>query len=157
MILARWSQDRLVRRLSALMDGPPPEGLRAAIIETGETLTPRALGPRLRPYRDELILIFARQLADANRRLSSSHWASGSGRNVGHDVLRARHGALETLRRVAALRPPPRDPLGALLIALENLMTAHRQAPGDDDGYGIATLGEIRRDVERLIAADRRT
>lgn len=70
-------------------------------------------------------------------------------------MLRARHGALETLRRVAALRPPPRDPLGALLQALEDLMTAYRQAPGDDDGYGIATLGEIHRDVARLIAASR--
>ena len=151
----RWAEDRLVRRVLGLMAGPAPEGLRSAIVATAAALSPGDLGPRFRPYRDELILIFARQLADANMRLSSSHWTSGSGRNVGHDVLRARQGALETLRRVAALKPPPRDPLGALLGALEDLMTAHRQAPGDDDGYGIATLGEIHRDLTRLIAASR--
>lgn len=153
MIFARWSQDRLVRRVSTLHDGPQPPGLRAAILETAAGLTPKALGPRFRPYRDELILIFARQLADATMRLSSSHWSSGGGRNVGMDVLQARGRALSALKALAVQRP--RDPLGALLNVLDDLMAAQRAAPGDDDGYGIATLGEIHRDVARLIAASR--
>lgn len=155
MIFGRWSQDRLVRRVSALLAGPPPPGLRAAIIETGAALTPKALGPRFRPWREELVLIFARQLADAAMRLSSSHWSSGGGRNVGMDVLQARGRALAALKTLAAQRP--RDPLDSLLKALDELMIAQRASAGDDDGYGIATLGEIRRDVERLIAAARPT
>jgi hypothetical protein len=136
------------------MAGSGPEGLRAAIVETAAALTPKVLGPRFRPWRDELILIFARQLADATMRLSSSHWSSGGGRNVGMDVLQARGRALAALTALAGRRP--RDPLAALLAALDELMAAQRAAPGDDDGYGVATLGEIRRDVERLIAAGRR-
>jgi len=157
VILKRWSRDRLVRRVSALLGGPPPPGLRAAIIETAAALTPKVLGPRFRPWRDELILIFARQLADANMRLASGHWSSGGGRNVGMDVLQARGRALGALKALAASRPRPRDPLGALLMALDDLIAARRAEAGDDDGYGIATLGEIRRDVERVIAAGRRT
>lgn len=151
----RWRDEALVRRVSALLAGSLQPGLRVAIIETGAALTPKALGPRFRPYREELILIFARQLADATMRLSSSHWASGGGRNVGMDVLQARGAALAALKALAARRPPPRDPLDSLLKALDDLMAARRAAPGDDDGYGIATLGEIRRDVEQLIAAAR--
>jgi hypothetical protein len=71
------------------------------------------------------------------------------------DVYFAHGRALAALKALAARRP--RDPLNALLKVLDDLMDAQRAAPGDDDGYGIATLGEIRRDVERLIAADRRT
>ncbi len=156
-MLARWLEGRLVRRVSALIDGPLTPALRSAIVETAAGLTPRALGSRFAPYREELILILARQLADANRRLSSGHWSSGGGRNVGMDVLQAQGAALAAVKALAARRPRPRDPLGALLKALDELIAARRAAPGDDDGYGIATLGEIRRDVERLIAAGRRT
>lgn len=154
-MFARWSENRLVRRIAGLVPAPLSPELRAAVVETGAGLTAKVLGPRFRPYRDELVLIFARQLADATRRLSSSHWSSGGGRNVGMDVYFAQGRALAALKALAARRP--RDPLNALLKVLDDLMTAQRAAPGDDDGYGIATLGEIRRDVERLIAADRRT
>ncbi len=155
VIFKRWSQDCLVRRVSALLAAPPTPGLRTAILETGAGLTPKVLGPRFRAYREELILIFARQLADATMRLSSGHWASGGGGNVGMDVLQAHGRALAALKALAARRP--RDPLEALLKALDDLMAGQRVSAGDDDGYGIATLGEIRRDVERLIAAGRRT
>jgi len=154
-MFARWSESRLVRRIACLVPAPLSPELRAAIVATGAGLTAKVLGPRFRPYRDELVLIFARQLADANRRLSSSHWSSGGGRNVGMDVYFAHGRALAALKALAAQRP--RDPLDALLKVLDDLMDAQRAAPGDEDGYGIATLGEIRRDVERLIAADRRT
>ena len=153
-MFARWSERRLVRRVSELLGEPLTPRLRTAILETGASLTPKVLGPRFRPYREELVLIFARQLADATLRLSSSHWSSGAGRNVGMDVLQAHGRALAALKGLAASRP--RDPLEALLKALDDLMAAQRTSAGDDDGYGIATLGEIRRDVERLIAADRR-
>lgn len=154
-MFARWSESRLVRRIAGLVPAPLSPDLRAAIVATGAGLTTKVLGPRFRPYRDELVLIFARQLADATRRLSSSHWSSGGGRNVGMDVYFAHGRAVAALKALAAERP--RDPLNALLKVLDVLMDAQRAAPGDDDGYGIATLGEIRRDVERLIAADRRT
>lgn len=154
-MFARWSENRLVRRVTGLVPAPLSPELRAAVVQTGAGLTAKVLGPRFRPYRDELVLIFARQLADATRRLSSSHWSSGGGRNVGMDVYFAHGRALTALKALAARRP--RDPLNALLKLLDDLMDAQRAAPGDDDGYGIATLGEIRRDVERLIAADRRS
>lgn len=154
-MFARWSENRLVRRVTGLVPAPLSPELRAAVVQTGAGLTAKVLGPRFRPYRDELVLIFARQLADATRRLSSSHWSSGGGRNVGMDVYFAHGRALTALKALAARRP--RDPLNALLKVLDDLMDAQRAAPGDDDGYGIATLGEIRRDVERLIAADRRS
>ena len=154
-MFARWSESRLVRRVTGLVPTPLSPELRAAVVQTGAGLTAKVLGPRFRPYRDELVLIFARQLADANRRLSSSHWSSGGGRNVGMDVYFAHGRALTALKALAARRP--RDPLNALLKVLDDLMDAQRAAAGDDDGYGIATLGEIRRDVERLIAADRRS
>ncbi len=154
-MFARWSENRLVRRVTGLVPAPLSPELRAAVVQTGAGLTAKVLGPRFRPYRDELVLIFARQLADATRRLSSSHWSSGGGRNVGMDVYFAHGRALTALKALAARRP--RDPLNALLKVLDDLMDAQRAAAGDDDGYGIATLGEIRRDVERLIAADRRT
>ena len=134
-MLEGWRERGLVRRITGLVPAPLSPDLRTAIIETGASLTTKVLGPRFRAYRDELVLIFARQLADATRRLSSSHWSSGGGRNVGMDVYGAHGRALAALKALAA----------------------QRAAPGDDDGYGIATLGEIRRDVERLIAADRRT
>lgn len=154
-MLEGWRERGLVRRITGLVPAPLSPDLRTAIIETGASLTTKVLGPRFRAYRDELVLIFARQLADATRRLSSSHWSSGGGRNVGMDVYGAHGRALAALKALAAQRP--QDPLGALLGVLDDLMAAQRAAPGDDDGYGIATLGEIRRDVERLIAADRRT
>ena len=154
-MLEGWRERGLVRRITGLVPAPLSPDLRTAIIETGASLTTKVLGPRFRDYRDELVLIFARQLADATRRLSSSHWSSGGGRNVGMDVYGAHGRALAALKALAAQRP--QDPLGALLGVLDDLMAAQRAAPGDDDGYGIATLGEIRRDVERLIAADRRT
>jgi hypothetical protein len=154
-MFARWSENRLVRRVTGLVPAPLSPELRAAVVQTGAGLTAKVLGPRFRPYRDELVLIFARQLADATRRLSSSHWSSGGGRNVGMDVYFAHGRALTALKALAARRP--RDPLNALLKVLDDLMDAQRAAAGDDDGYGIATLGEIRRDVERLIAADRRS
>ncbi len=154
-MIRRWKHAAFLRRVTGLLDGPPSPELLSAIAETAEVLTPRMLGGRLRAYREELVLIFARQSADAAMRLSSSHWSSSGGRNVGHDVLLARSRALEALKQVAGRRPAPRDALGAFLQSLDDLMTAHRQAPGDDDGYGIATLGEIHRDVARLIAASR--
>jgi hypothetical protein len=152
-MFGRWSESRLVRRIAGLVPTPLSPELRAAVVETGASLTAKVLGPRFRSYRDELVLIFARQLADATMRLSSSHWSSGGGRNVGMDVLQARGRALAALKTLAARRP--RDPLDALLRTLDELMIAQRASAGDDDGYGIATLGEIRRDVERLIAAAR--
>lgn len=154
-MLEGWRERGLVRRITGLVPAPLSPDLRAAVVETGAGLTMKVLGPSFRPYRDELILIFAKQLADATRRLSSSHWSSGGGRNVGMDVYYAHGRALAALKALAAQRPL--DPLDALLKVLDDLMAAQRAAPGDEDGYGIATLGELRRDVERLIAADRRT
>lgn len=152
-MFTRWRENRFVDRVVGLLGEPPTPRLRIAIIETAAGLTPKMLGPRFRPYREELVLIFARQLADATMRLSSSHWSSGGGRNVGMDVLQARGRALGALESLAARRP--RDPLETFLKALDDLMAAQRTSPGDDDGYGIATLGEIHRDVARLIAASR--
>lgn len=153
VILARWRAERFLRRVYGLLSQPPSEGLRAAIAETAATLTAARLGPGLRTYREELVLIFARQLADGRMRLSSDHWSPGGGRNVGHDVLEAREAALTTLRRAVAARP--RGGLVELISALDAVIAARRATVRDDDGYGAATLGEIRRDLERLVAASR--
>lgn len=94
--------------------------------------------------------IFQRQVMDGERRLGDPHWQSGMGRNVGYDVLEATAAARRAVqpalagsrtRRLAFLRADD---------ALDALIARWRERPGDDDGYGIATLHEIRRDLAAL-------
>lgn len=61
----------------------------SAITETATALGLRLSQGELRPLHGPIILIVARQLADANERLSSSHWTDSDGHNVGRDVLQA--------------------------------------------------------------------
>ena len=117
-------------------------------------LKPEALGPGLRSSYPALVLVLARQLADANARLASSHWSSGGGRNVGMDVLEARGRALGVLVAVGARRPAPRRPLSEIAEALEGLIAAQRNGAGDADGYGLGTLREIQRDIALLALAE---
>src|SRR5690606_272066 len=121
-----------------------------AVEETARLLTPSTLGPGLRPLHPQLMLIFARQRADANARLASDHWRSGGGRNVGMDVLAAEGRARAVLLDVAARRPPSRRPLAEVLERRDALIEAQRAGPGDADGYGVATLHEIRRELAEL-------
>lgn len=144
----------LVKTVAALKGEALSPALESAVMETARTLTPEALGPRLRPSRAALVLVFARQLADANARLASSHWSSGGGRNVGMDVLEARARAQALLVSVAARRPAPRRPLSDIVEALEGLISAQRNGAGDADGYGLGTLREIQRDIAQLALAE---
>lgn len=144
----------LIKTVSALRGEALSPALENAVIETARALKPDALGPGLRSSRAALVLAFARQLADANARLASSHWSSGGGRNVGMDVLEARARALALLLAVAARRPAPRRPLSEFGEALDGLIVAQRNGAGDADGYGLGTLREIQRDIAQLALAE---
>lgn len=144
----------LVGRVAVLKGGALSPALENAVIETARNLNADALGPRLRASYPALVLVFARQLADANSRLASSHWSSGGGRNVGMDVLEARSRAQTLVVAVAARRPAPRRPLSEIVEALDGLIAARRSAAGDDDGYGLGTLREIQRDIAQLALAE---
>jgi hypothetical protein len=144
----------LVERVASLRGQPLSSALESAVLETARGLKPEALGPGLRGSYPALVLVFARQLADANARLASSHWSSGGGRNVGMDVLEARARAQAVLIAVAARRPVPRRPLSDFAEALDGLVAAQQNAAGDPDGYGLGTLREIQSDIARLALAE---
>lgn len=122
----------------------PPRRLMSAITETASALGLRLSQGELRPLRGRIILILARQLADANERLGSSHWTGSDGHNVGRDVLQAYGVALGAVRGSGSIE--------ALVEALASQSRAYRDRAGDPDGYGSATLGEIERDLRHLSA-----
>jgi len=144
----------LVKAVAGLKGEALSPALESAVVETARGLKPGALGSRLRASYPALVLVFARQLADANNRLASSHWSSGGGRNVGMDVLEARARAQALVVAVAARRPAPRRPLSDIVEALDGLIAAQRSAAGDPDGYGLGTLREIQRDIAQLALAE---
>ena len=123
----------------------PPQAsphLTSAIRDIASTLGPELSRGPLRRHRGRIIVILARQLADANQRLGSSHWTGADGHNVGRDVFQAYGIALGVARRARSL-----DDLIETLIAAS---ATYRSSPGDPDGYGSATLGEIERDLKAL-------
>lgn len=123
----------------------PPQAsprLISAIRDTASVLGAPLSRGALRRHRGRIIVILARQLADANERLSSSHWTGADGHNVGRDVFQAYGIALDVARRARSLE----DLIETLIAAA----TAYRSSPGDPDGYGSATLGEIERDLKAL-------
>jgi hypothetical protein len=94
--------------------------------------------------------IFQRQVMDGERRLGDPHWQSGTGRNVGYDVLEATHAARGAVQTALASSGDRSLVTGSAVDALDALIADWRKRPGDDDGYGIATLHEIRRDLSAL-------
>lgn len=131
--------------LAEAMAACPPQAsphLLSAIRSTASTLGSEPWQGPLRHHRGRIIVILARQLADANQRLSSSHWTGADGHNVGRDVFQAYGIALGLARRARSL-----DELMETLIAAS---ATYRSRPGDPDGYGSATLGEIERDLKAL-------
>lgn len=123
----------------------PPQAspdLMSAIRSTASALGSEPWQGPLRHHRGRIIVILARQLADANQRLGSSHWTGADGHNVGRDVFQAYGIALGVARRARSL-----DELMETLIAAS---ATYRSSPGDPDGYGSATLGEIERDLKAL-------
>ena len=137
--------------VSALLTEPPSPRLAAAIESVARELTEARLGQGLAGLRPRLILIFARQSEDASRRLSDSHWTSDQGHNVGRDVYDAYRSALGTFLIVLDRRPRSKTPLQETIDAIEARKPPLRIAPADPDGYGLATLGEIQRDLSRLL------
>lgn len=122
----------------------PSHRLMSAIKETASALGPRLSQGRLRRFRGPIILALARQLADANERLSSSYWTGPDGHNVGRDVLQAYAVAIAVVRGAGSMED--------LMETLTVQVTAYRGREGDPDGFGSATLGEIERDLRRLAA-----
>lgn len=123
----------------------PPQvspDLMSAIRSTASALEAETWHGPLRRYRGRIIVILARQLADASQKLGSSYWTGADGHNVGRDVLQAYGIALGVTRSAGSL-----DELTETLIAASE---AYRSSPGDPDGYGSATLGEIERDLKAL-------
>ena len=153
-ILEKRRVRSIVKAVAVLRGETLSPALESAVVDTARVLKPDALGPGLRSSYPALVLVLARQLADANARLASSHWSSGGGRNVGMDVLEARGRAQALLIAVGARRPVPRRPLSEFAEALEGLIAARRNAPGDPDGYGLGTLREIQRDIAQLALAE---
>jgi hypothetical protein len=139
--------------LKVLSDRPnrkhPSLRLVSAITQTATQLGPLLSHGGLRRHRGAIILILARQSADAGERLSSSYFNGPDGHNVGQDVFQAYSLAAGTVRVTAAA---PRANLEDLLEAIVKQSAAYRARPGDPDGFGSATLGEIERDLRSLIA-----
>ena len=94
--------------------------------------------------------VFQRQVMDGDRRLGDPHWQSGAGRNVGYDVLEATAAARREVEPALASSRTRRQALRRAIDYLDRLIERWRERPGDDDGYGIATLHEIRRDLAAL-------
>lgn len=137
-------------RVADLMDEAPSAALVEAIGPAADALPDALLGKDLKGLRPQLVLVFARQAADGASRLASGYWTSDRGRNVGHDVLQAQAAALAVFRQVLGAGPGVHDPLLVAVDALDQLIDRHRGQPGDEDGYGLGTLHEIRRDLARL-------
>lgn len=131
---------------------PPSQQLSSAIEQTASALGLRLSPGRLRPLRGRIILILARQLADANKRLGSSHWTGSDGHNVGQDVLQAYRIALGVVRGTGRDGTRPPGSVDELIEALVRASADYRNRAGDPDGYGSATLGEIERDFRQLSA-----
>ena len=123
----------------------PPQAssqLMSAIRSAASALGSEPWHGPLRHHRGRIIVILARQLADANKRLGSSYWTGPDGHNVGLDVFKAYGIALAVAGRARSL-----DELKATMTAAA---AAYRERPGDPDGYGSATFGEIERDLKAL-------
>jgi len=151
----RPSRSIVVRACELLADPPSPELIKA-VTATANTLTDDLLGPRLRAQRPHLVLVFARQSADAARRMSSGHWTSDRGHNSGREVLHAHDQAINLFRQALASKARRGRPLDDTVAALDALIERQRDRPGDEDGYGLATLHEIRKDLARLHKGRRR-
>jgi len=149
--LSRNRRSPVLEAVSALLPEPPSPRLAAAIETLAREVTDKRLGRRLASLRPHLILIFARQAEDAGRKLSDSYWTSDRGHNVGQDVFAAYGAALRAVLAVLDRRPRSRTPLLDAVTAVEALMPALRIEPADPDGYGLATLHEIRRDLASLL------
>jgi len=150
--MLNWLKARSAQRAigesyrEALAAGPAQASPRliSAIRDTASALGPRLAGGTFRRHRGRIIVILARQLADANERLGSNYWTAGDGHNVGRDVFQAYGVALEVARRARSM--------DELIETLAVAAAAYRDRPGDPDGYGSATLGEIERDLTLLAA-----
>jgi len=137
--------------VSALLTGPPSPRLAEGIDAVARELTQARLGKGLARLRPQLILTFARQSEDAARRLSDSYWTSDRGHNVGQDGYYAYRAALGVFLKVLDRRPRSKTPLQDTVAAIEALKPPLRIEPADPDGFGLATLGEIQRDLSRLL------
>ena len=123
----------------------PPQAssqLMSAIRSAASALGSEPWHGPLRHHRGRIIVILARQLADANKRLGSSYWTGPDGHNVGLDVFKAYGIALGVARGARSLEE--------LMETLNAASATYRVGPGDPDGYGSATLGEIERDLRAL-------
>jgi len=140
----------LIAQVAALRGSALPPELEAAVAETARVLPARLLGPARRSLHAPLVMVFARQRADAGMRLASSYWSSNGGRNVGMDVLAAEGRARGVLLKVLKRRPRSRRLLADLVQSLDQVIVAQRRDAADQDGYGLATLHEIRRDLAEL-------
>jgi len=136
LVWARWTRPRLSR--------DPGSTPAARVQEEQATDT----------VSEELVAaiegVFQRQLTDGDRRLGDSHWQSGAGRNVGYDVIEATAAARRAVQPLLAGCRTRRQALLRADDAMDTLIARWRELPGDDDGYGIATLHEIRRDLAAL-------
>lgn len=150
---ARRSLHEAQREAIEASTKPPASRLKSAIKDTASVLgAPLAKGT-LRRLRGPIILILARQLADANERLGSSYWSGPDGHNVGRDVLRAYAIAVEAVRGTASDTAGPSGSLEAVVDSIAQHAEDYRSRAGDPDGYGSATLGEIERDLRQLLPA----
>jgi hypothetical protein len=91
--------------------------------------------------------IFQRNVMDGERRLGDPQWQSGTGRNVDYDLLEATEAARRTFETALAAAMTRRRVLRRAVDAMDSLITGWRERPGDDYGYCIATLHEIRREL----------
>lgn len=129
---------RLKRRLA------PDE---AAAVRSMARALPRSLfGRELAFARAEVVWAMARQKVDGERRLADPRGAGGPGRAVAWAHMRG----LGALQRGLA-EGPAETAAERIDGMLARLITAAREDPQDADGYGLATLHEMRWDIAEAL------
>lgn len=124
---------------------PPPDN----IIPLGKAGTlPKSLN---KGQQKLLTRIFADQIADGEERSADPYFTNDRGHNIGKDVALAAAMAAKQLFRL------DEDPIDAVIAQLfsrlENAKRRFRELHLDPDGYGIATFGELKKNLDFFAAA----
>lgn len=93
---------------------------------------------------DERVLaLFARESADATRRLANPYWGMGRA-NVGHAV----RNAVDRATRELAAWSPRKVSIAEARAIVGTVRNAYRDDPGDEYGYGLGTYASLMAGLE---------
>ncbi len=147
---ARWRDRLLVWRIGRRLKRRLATDEAAAVRSMARALPRSLFGRELAFARVGIVWAMARQKVDGERRLADPRGAGGPGRAVAWAHMRG----LGALQRGLA-EGPAATAAGRIDGMLGRLIAAARQDPQDADGYGLATLHEMRRDIAAALAGRR--